>query len=60
LLGRPGTFLLDAGLTVAAIVFTAVLVPETKGRSLEEIEDALEGRATAVPTAMSGSARSGR
>ena len=51
LFGRPGTFLLYAVLTVAALVFTAVLVPETKGRSLEEIEDALEGRLQPVPAA---------
>jgi SP family galactose:H+ symporter-like MFS transporter len=55
LCGRTGTFLLYAVLTLAAVAFTAVLVPETKGRSLEEIEDALEGQArpalSAVPTA---------
>jgi sugar porter (SP) family MFS transporter len=45
LFGRTGTFLIYAMLTMAAIVFTAILVPETKGRSLEEIENALEGRA---------------
>jgi SP family galactose:H+ symporter-like MFS transporter len=44
LFGRVGTFLLYAALTFVAIVFTAFLVPETKGRSLEEIEDTLEGR----------------
>ena len=38
LLGRPGTFLVYAILTAAAYVFTRALVPETKGRSLEEIE----------------------
>jgi SP family galactose:H+ symporter-like MFS transporter len=37
-LGRPATFLLYAALTVVALVFTWFLVPETKGRSLEDIE----------------------
>jgi hypothetical protein len=39
LCGRTGTFLLYAGLTLVALAFTAVLVPEMKGRSLEEIEE---------------------
>ena len=37
-LGPVGTFLAYAVLTLAALVFTARLVPETKGRSLEQIE----------------------
>ena len=49
LFGRTGTFLLYAVLTLVALVFTAVLVPETKGRSLEDIEDALEGRQVPAP-----------
>ena len=44
ILGRPGTFLLYAILTVAAFIFTRALVPETKGRSLEQIEADLRSR----------------
>ena len=37
-LGQSWTFWLYAGLSVAALVFMYYLVPETKGRSLEDIE----------------------
>ena len=37
-IGRPGTFWLYAGLAFLAWLFTWFLVPETKGKSLEEIE----------------------
>ncbi len=40
-LGSGGTFLLFAVLTLAAIVFTWRFVPETRGRSLEQIESDL-------------------
>ncbi|GAB0118617.1 sugar porter family MFS transporter [Acidisoma sp. 7E03] len=42
-IGRSGTFFLYAGLTALATAFTWYFVPETKGRSLEEIERELEG-----------------
>jgi sugar porter (SP) family MFS transporter len=38
-LGRPGTFWLYALIGIAAWIFIYLLVPETKGRSLEEIEE---------------------
>ena len=44
-IGRPATFILYAALCVAAIVFAFLLVPETKGRSLEDIEDMWRQRA---------------
>lgn len=34
----PGTFLLYAGVSIAAFIFVWRLVPETKGRTLEEID----------------------
>ncbi|WP_157975624.1 sugar porter family MFS transporter [Brachybacterium sp. YJGR34] len=41
LIGQSGTFALYALMNVLCIVFVARKVPETKGRSLEEIENAL-------------------
>jgi SP family arabinose:H+ symporter-like MFS transporter len=38
LIGSPGTFWLFAGFSVIAFVWIWRTVPETKGRSLEEIE----------------------
>ena len=43
LLGAAGTFLLFAVLTVAGFVFAWGLVPETSGRTLEEIEAEMGG-----------------
>jgi MFS transporter, SP family, galactose:H+ symporter len=48
-LGRTGTFLLYAALTVAAFVFTYKLVPETMGRSLEQIEGEMAGGSAQRP-----------
>ncbi|AHH93524.1 sugar porter family MFS transporter [Kutzneria viridogrisea] len=43
-LGTAGTFWLYAGLCVVMVIFTATLIPETRGRSLEQIELDLRGR----------------
>jgi sugar porter (SP) family MFS transporter len=45
--GSAGAFLAYAVLSVAALVFIALMVPETKGHSLEEIEADLERAAAA-------------
>lgn len=39
ILGRPGTFWLYAVIGIAAWIFIFRLVPETRGQSLEEIEE---------------------
>jgi SP family galactose:H+ symporter-like MFS transporter len=44
-IGKPATFWLYAAFCVAAIVFTAFAVPETKGKTLEEIEAYWRSRA---------------
>lgn len=44
-MGTTGTFWLYAVLCAALVAFTAFLIPETRGRSLEEIEAALHLRA---------------
>ena len=43
-LGKAGTFWLYAAIGVVAVVFFAKLVPETSGRSLEEIQEDLSPR----------------
>ena len=51
-LGRPGVFLLYAALTFAALAFAYVLVPETKGLSLEAVEALWIKRAGPKPKAV--------
>ncbi|KAH8307142.1 hypothetical protein KR044_005683 [Drosophila immigrans] len=47
-LGSGGTFWLFAGLTVVGVVFVFFIVPETKGKSLNEIQQELAGNRSAV------------
>lgn len=44
-LGTAGSFWLYAALCAVLVVFTARFIPETRGRSLEEIEVDLQRRA---------------
>jgi MFS transporter, SP family, galactose:H+ symporter len=44
-IGKPATFWLYAAFCAAALVFTALFVPETKGKTLEEIEAYWRSRA---------------
>ncbi len=45
LLGRPGVFFLYAAMTLGAFLFSRILVPETKGLSLEAIDTLWVNRA---------------
>ena len=42
--GKPSLFYLFATFCVLAIIFVAMFVPETKGITLEELENSLKGR----------------
>lgn len=50
-LGSAGAFMVYAILSIVAVVFIASMVPETKGRSLEQIEEALETSPAPMPSA---------
>lgn len=45
-IGNAGTFWLFAGVCIFGVTFVLTVVPETKGKSLEEIEDYFAGRTT--------------
>ena len=47
--GRPATFFLYAAFTALAFVFTLRLVPETKGRGLEDMAEAWAERGVTMP-----------
>ena len=51
LFGAGYNFLFFVLMTLSAFLFMKKLLPETKGRSLEEIERDLLNRALGVPTA---------
>jgi MFS transporter, SP family, galactose:H+ symporter len=48
--GSAGAFLVYGVLSLVALVFIALVVPETKGRSLEQIEAALDASRASVPS----------
>jgi sugar porter (SP) family MFS transporter len=49
--GSAGAFLLYAVLSLLALIFIAIMVPETKGRTLEQIEAALDTTHGPIPSA---------
>jgi hypothetical protein len=49
-ISRQGVFFLYAGLTVLSIIFFSMRVPETKGRSLEDIQTELVDEKDQAPT----------
>ncbi len=48
-IGSSGTFFIFAGTSLVALVFTFSMVPETKNKTLEEVERELYGTGPALP-----------
>jgi len=48
--GGAGAFLADAGLSLVAPAFVAVIMPETRGPRLEQLEDALAASRRPFPS----------
>lgn len=40
----PGAFWLFAGISFLGLIFTLIFVPETKNKTLEEVEDLFRGK----------------
>nr|XP_036216339.1 facilitated trehalose transporter Tret1-2 homolog isoform X1 [Bactrocera oleae] len=54
-LGKGETFWLFSGITIVGVFFVYFIVPETKGKSLNEIQAELEGKsASTAPAAVNG------
>lgn len=58
LIGRPGTFLLYGTISVVGTAFFWACLPETKGRSLQEIEDYFSGRSDSLSKKQKPASRS--
>ena len=56
LVGKPGAFWLYGGVAVLGVVWLCVAMPETSGRSLEQIEDIFRGRRASSAQAVSAQA----
>jgi MFS transporter, SP family, solute carrier family 2 (myo-inositol transporter), member 13 len=55
LVGTGGTFLIIAGISVVALVFVLIIVPETKGLAFEQVERMWKERAWGSEAASGGS-----
>ena len=58
-LGQSGTFWLYGGICTLGGVFTAVFVPETRNKSVEEIQNYFSGRSRVVKVPGAGETENG-